>query len=456
MSDALPDRPGPRRRWLHDALFQVQLAAAAGLLAWLTAHQVWVWDWTANQRNSLATESVALLERMVHPLTMTSYAPDNRSLRTRIGRLLERYRRQRPDLVSIRFVDPELHPDQARRAGVELAGELVLEYGGRRERLQTLSEGHISNALQRLLGRPERWIGTLTGHGERSLSGSANHDLGRFGQALENRGYRVQSLDLAQTAVIPDNLGLLVVAGPQVNLLPGEVQNLRDYLAQGGNLLWLLEPDGLHGLDALSRDLGVDPLAGRIVDANVAELGVSDPTMALVSVYPDHPLTDGFHMMTLFPGAAALNSVSVNQWQAVAVLNTLSRSWNETGPIEGQVRRDAELGERAGPLTLGLAMERELAKPGGARSQRAVVIGDGDFLTNAFLDNAGNQALGLRLVRWLMAEDRLLLVPPRETGDRDLQLTTDLALVLGVGSLFGLPLGFLLTGLAIRWRRKRR
>ena len=273
--------------------------------------------------------------------------------------------------MRIRFVDPELHPDQARAAGVELAGELVLEYRDRRESLRTLSEGHISNALQRLIGRPERWIGTLTGHGERSLSGKANHDLGDFGTALEQRGYRIQPLDLAETAAIPDNLGLLVLAGPRVDLLPGEVQRLRNYLAAGGNLLWLLDPDGLFGLEALAGDLGIEPLPGHIVDANVRELGVDDPSVALVSRYPDHAATRGFELMSLFPMAAALESTSTGAWRATPLLSTLPRSWNETGPIQGQVRRDEEQGERAGPLALGIALERQFTHPsGGAGATR--------------------------------------------------------------------------------------
>jgi ABC-type uncharacterized transport system involved in gliding motility auxiliary subunit len=441
--------------WLQEGLFHLLLLGAAVLAAWLSLQYTWHWDWTGNRSNSLAPESRSLLQRLESPLTMTSFAPDNRDLRQRILRLLDRYRRERPEMVKISFVDPELHPDLAREAGIELAGELVLEYQGGRERLQTLSEGHVSNALQRLLGRPERWIGALAGHGERSLSGKANHDLGDFGAALESRGYRIQPLDLAQVPVLPENLGLLVVAGPQSDLLGAEVERLRDHVEQGGSLLWLMDPGGLHGLESLARQLGVRTLPGRIVDANVRELGVDDPTVALVSRYPDHPATSGFSLMALFPQALALESTAAGEWRVTPLLRTLSRSWNETDPIQGEVRRDKAHGERAGPLTLALALERTLATPTGAREQRALVVGDGDFLANAFLGNVGNRELGLRLVRWLMEEDELLHIPPRQSPDRELPITRTLALVLGVGSLFVLPLGFLATGFLIRWRRNR-
>lgn len=444
-----------RQHRRQELLFYLLLLSATVLLAWLSLRYVWHWDWTQNRRNSLALESSVLLQQLETPLQLTSYAPNNPQLRRRILRLLERYRRSRPERVRIQFVDPDLHPDQARAAGVKLAGELVLEYQGRRESLRTLSEGHISNALQRLIGRRERWIGALTGHGERSLSGAANHDLGEFGTALEQRGYRIQPLDLAEVTSIPDNLGLLMLTGPRVDLLPGEVQRLREYMASGGNLLWLLDPDGLFGLEALADDLGIEPLPGCIVDANVRELGLDDPSVALVSRYPDHAATRGFELMSLFPKAVALESTATGSWRSTPLLSTLPRSWNETGPIQGQVHRDEEQGERAGPLALGIALERQLATPTGARKQRALVLGDGDFLANAFLSNVGNRELGLRLLRWLLEQDQLLEVPPLETPDRELHITRSLALALGAGSLVAAPLAFLGIGLLVRRRRNR-
>jgi ABC-type uncharacterized transport system involved in gliding motility auxiliary subunit len=440
---------------LQEALLHLLLLAVAALLAWITVTHDWHWDWTDDGRNTLSPESRALVGRLEDRLAMISFAPDDAGLRGRILRLLERYRRERPERVEIRFVDPELRPDLAREAGVTLAGELVLEYRGRRERLQTLSEGHIANALQRLLGRADRWIGVVTGHGERSFDGVANHDLGQLGTALEHRGYRIEPLDLVRTPVIPDNLSLLVVAGPQTRLPAAEVERLRRHLEGGGNLLWLMDPDGLQGLDALAADLGVRRLPGVVLDANAHELGVDDPTVVLVSRYPDHPALSGLDLVSLFPRATALESVAAGGWRATPLLETQHRTWNETGPVQGEVRPDPEQGERRGPLTLGIALERTRATPSGAREQRAVVVGDGDFLANAFLGNAGNQELGLRLVRWLAEEDELLHLPPRETRDRHLELTRGLALVLGVGTLFVLPLAFLAAGLFVRWRRGR-
>ncbi len=443
------------RERIDEFLFHLLLTAVFALLAWLSVIHVAHWDWTASGRNSLAPESLALLQRLQAPLLLTSYAPDNPELRRRVGTLLQRYRRAAPQRVQIAFVDPELEPERARAAGVELAGELVMSYLGRSERLRTLSEGHLSNTLQRLLGRPDRWIGALIGHGERKLDGRANHDLGRFGTLLEQRGYKVQALDLNRTGSIPRNLDLLVIAGPQADLPAAEAARLTEFVDAGGRLLWLLDPGPLHGLEPVADALALRPLPGQVVDANVRQLGVDDPTVALVSSYPDHRAVRGFETMTLFPQATALESVADGRWQATPLLRTLPRSWNETGPVSGEIRRDADLGEQAGPLTLGVALQRASAGPPDERGQRIAVIGDGDFLANSFLDNVGNRDLGLRLVRWLLEEDALLDLPSPPTPDHELSITPSMALYLGAGSLVAAPLGFVLIGVRVYRRRRK-
>jgi hypothetical protein len=85
-----------------------------------------------------------------------------------------------------------------------------------------------------------------------------------------------------------------------------------------------------------------------------------------------------------------------------------------------------------------------------------VVIGDGDFLANAYLHNAGNLELGTRLVHWLASEDELITIPPKVAPDTVLELSPLEAGIIGFGFLFVLPALLFGTGLALAWRRRRR
>ncbi|MCU7918634.1 MAG: GldG family protein [Candidatus Thiodiazotropha sp. (ex Epidulcina cf. delphinae)] len=435
---------------LNDLLFYLLMAIILVLLAWLSGRYDGQWDWTRQGSNSLNAISIDILQRTPGPLRVTAYVSDTASLRDRVRRFVERYQHIKPDL-ELTFIDPLRNPDAARRQGVSLSGEVLLRYNHREERIQLLDEERFSNAILRLGQAREHWIAGLTGHGERDLLGQANHDLGEFGASLKQQGYQVIGLDLATTPVPPDNTALLVIASPSHPLLPGETLRLRDYLEGGGNLLLLSDPGNQVAQSLMQQLTGIEQLPGTIVDANVRELGIDNPAVALVPDYPDHPATQGFSLLTLYPQAAALSAAAGNDWKVTPLLQTLDRSWNETGPLTGEIARNAQAGEVAGPLTLGFALSRQRQD----NEQRLLLIGDGDFLSNSFLNNAGNLDLGLSLLRWLANDERLIGIPAPQADDRELHLSKFAIGIIGLGSLIVLPLSLLLIGGIMTWRRNR-
>jgi ABC-type uncharacterized transport system involved in gliding motility auxiliary subunit len=294
----------------------------------------------------------------------------------------------------------------------------------------------------------ERWIVFVSGHGERDPLGLANHDLGDLAEQLRSKGLTVQPLDLSAAMTMPDNAQVLVIAGSRLAWLPGEVELILKHLARGGNLLWLADPGELHGLAPLAEALSVRFLPGVVVDAATRLFGIDDPSMALVSEYPPHPINEGLSAPALFPRAVGLESGRGKGWTATPVLATLKRSWTETGPVDGTIRFDAGGNECAGPITIGLALTRG--------AQRAVVIGDGDFLSNRFLGNGSNLDLGLSVLRWLSEDERLVDIPVRSAPDRSLSLSRAASLIIVFGFLIVLPFTFLATGAWIWWRRRSR
>jgi ABC-type uncharacterized transport system involved in gliding motility auxiliary subunit len=88
--------------------------------------------------------------------------------------------------------------------------------------------------------------------------------------------------------------------------------------------------------------------------------------------------------------------------------------------------------------------------------QRVVVIGDGDFLSNTYLGNAGNLGLGLNIVQWLSHDDASLDISIKSAPDTSLVLGKVAQAVIGLGFLFGLPVLLLVTGILIWLLRRRR
>lgn len=441
-----------RSRWrkrLQDALLLLLLCAVLGLAGWLSNQYRIVWDCSASARNSLSPVSQNVVQRLKAPLHITAFASTKPQLRHAIQGFIARYQRYSP-LVELEFVNPDTSPQLVRQLGITINGELHLEHQGRTKNLQRIDEETLTNAIQQLIPQDNAWIASIVGHGERKIDGKANQDWGDFGAELRRKGYRTQPLELTKVTEVPRNTRLVILNSPKIPLLTAETNQLIAYLERGGNLLWLQEPDDPAGFDTLADHLGVHRHPGTVVDANASSLGLSDPGFALVPDYPDHPATAGFQFLTVFPQAAALYSDLDSGWQVRPLLRTQEQSWTETDPIKGLIRQDPEAGEQAGPLDIGLALTRG-ADPD---RQRALVIGDGDFLANTYIGNGGNLDLGLNLIRWLTGDHELLQIPARTAPDLQLNLSPRDSVLISVGLLMVLPLGLLFGGLFLWWRRR--
>src|SRR5579863_6093401 len=240
----------------QNGLFLVLFLTALGLAAWLSTQYVYQADWTYGQRNSLSEASVRLLGILKQPPVFTAYVRTDSPLREPLKRFIANYQRVRKD-VSLVFVDIDADPQAARSAGITADGEVVISYAGRSEKLTEINEAEVGNTLQRLARSSERYVVYITGDGERDLNGQHNFDLGEFGKQLTEKGFKLESLNLAANPTVPVNTAVLVIAGPQAKLLPGMVGIIRDYVKRGGNLLWLNDPGPLYGLEPLAKDLGV-------------------------------------------------------------------------------------------------------------------------------------------------------------------------------------------------------
>lgn len=440
-----------KRRYLlklNAAVFTVLFLACVGAIAWLTERHSVSWDWAGAAHTGLSESSVALARQLDQPVRVAVFSPEGHFIERHVNGLLGRYGDYLDDLAW-EFVNPDARPDLVREFGVERAGEIVIEYDGRHERVSVPSEAHFSAALERLRRGAGQTIGYLTGHGERSLAGQANYDLGSFGGALRQKGYQLRAVNLAEGAVL-DGMDLLVVAGPRVDLLPGAHRALERYVDDGGRLLWLAEADDVQRLPGLIDRVGIAPRPGVLTDPQAArQLAVNDTRLVMVERYPEHPMTTRLTAPSLLPQVRALQWNATNGWDLEPLLHADARHRlvqdYEGDAVEISVPDDE-------PLWLAAALTREVPQHGS--QQRIVVVGDGDFLSNTYVGNGANLQLGLNMVDWLTESEVFMDVYARAAPDQRLELTRPQTLVLGFGFLIALPALLFSLG-AWRWWRRR-
>jgi hypothetical protein len=449
-----------RKQRLHLAaqggVFLALLVALTMLGAYLAREYRAEWDVTHAASNTLSPGTRDVLKQVEGALSITVYAVAKDAAGVNVQKLAEErlrpYQREKKD-ITLALVDPREQPKRAAAAGIRTANEIVVEHRGRSERIavEDFNEQAFANLLLRLARGAMSLLLWLDGHGERKLSGIANHDLGDFGRDLQRKGFRVSSVNLAVAQQVPDNTAVLVITTPQVDVLSAEAQKLKHYLERGGNLLWLIDPEPLRGLQPVAELLGLVLGPGTVVDF-VVQPRVGPPVFAVGAAgnYARHPITEAMRLNTLFPYARQIGAVESDTWRITPLVDVAQRGWVKVGSLDGKITFD-KTRDIPGPINIASAFERTV----GDRQQRVVVVGNGNFLSNSFLGNGGNLDLGLAMMNWLAGADNLVSVQPQPAADARLDLAPVTLYLIAFSFLLALPAAFILTGTVIWWRRRR-
>ena len=468
-----------KRRVLYGAgsVASVLLVLGTLVLAGLLANwRPMRWDTTFEQAQSLSPVSKALLKEVTQPLTLTVFLAEGAGERQGAKEVLQLYKYHNPQ-VSYRFVDPEREPLQAQQAGYRFAGNVLLDYQGRRQMADQTDENAITNALRKVLKKERQKVYFLAGHGERDLDDPKPGGFQVAKKALDNEGYEVESLNLLSRGAVPQDAALVIVAGPKKPLLSTEVQALKAFLSKGGRLLIMLEAFEDGGLQGFLAGYGVDLDNGLILDVNQVSqsLGLS-AVMPLVSQYGPSRITRDFsNLVTIYPMARPLilrkdhPDVSL-----LALATTMSISYEKLGKewIKAEKAAFDAKTDKKGPFTVAAQVEIKLTPPkGGQEPGRAgapappppaadktylVVFGDADFAANSFFNLFGNGDLFLNTTNFLARAMEQITV--RGAGKAQLlTLKSGQIWALFLASLVGAPLVMLVAGIwAYRRRRARR
>lgn len=105
-----------------------------------------------------------------------------------------------------------------------------------------VSEEKITNAIVNITIAEKPKIYFLTGHGEYSIQ----TDMTILAAYLENEVNDIESLDLLVKGSVPEDASLLVIASPQKDFIEQEVEQITNYITNGGKILWLNDPTGTN------------------------------------------------------------------------------------------------------------------------------------------------------------------------------------------------------------------
>ena len=409
-------------------------------------------DFTASKRYTLSPQSVKVLKKLKQEVNVIGFFSSGTE-KNRAKELLEQYAYY-SQKFKYTFIDPDRHPLEAKKYNVTHYNTLVVMCGKKREQIYELSEEKLTNAIIRVTRKETKTIYFLSGHGEHDINDAGKSGYSEFKTALTDKGFEVKNLLLVKEPSVPKDAALVIIAGPQKELLKKEVECLEDYLKKGGHLFFLLDPETSEELKRLLHKEGIVLHDDIIVD-KMSRLFGGDYLIPVIMRYaPDHPITKDFKLACFFP---LTRSVEVGEKlpkdiQAKVLAWTSENAWGETdiNLLKTANQAGFDKDDVAGPVPVAVAAWSE-QKTG----FKIVVVGDSDFISNTYLNLSGNKDLALNIISWLTAEKDLISIPPKKTATQPLVLSRTQAQVIFWLPVVAVPLSILAFGFIVYLRRRK-
>jgi len=405
---------------LNAAVSIIAFAAILIFLQALASRHVVSFDSTENKRFSLSPQTVKILDRLSKDVVFTCFFKADAPAATALSDLLKEYTAENPR-VKYSFIDPDKDPVAARRYRIKSYGTIVAESGGSEEQLTQITEEKLTNAILKVTRDTKKVICCLTGHGEKSIDDTQPTGLSELKSSVEAEGYAIRNILVLRDSIPPD-CAILLIPGPEKDLYAPEREMIERFMSAGGNVLVLIDPlVDVPQLEGIAERYGIEVTRSIVVD-RFARLVSGNYLTPVVNQYGNHPITEGFKLVSFFPQARALAVAKdkPSDLEIEVLASTGASAFGEMNLDEALKGRTLFEPDRdlAGPLGIAVVAKKEIAPAparageagGGMRYSRIVVFGDSDFASNAYLGLSGNRDLILNAIGWLAEEEDLIAV----------------------------------------------
>lgn len=457
----------------------VAAALGLGLLANIALYRHDAhFDLTATGRYTAPPELATVADSLDRDVTVTyfynSQDPDALAAKDVLAVVARRDRH-----LKIRALDLDKELVAARDYGVRIYNTAVVESEGRRTDVDNTADlRDLAFAIERVLRERMPAVCFVTGHAEpygagghvhlghtETLEGAATTleapaaGIERLQMGIEAIGYTDRALALPAISAIPADCAVIADIGPRSGYGPDEVRLLGNYLAHGGRLLLMYDPEFpvTPELQALLAQAGVQVGAGIVLDPT--NHAGTDDEKVVVPYYPPHPITEQV-ALTVLPAPRPIRLLGkVPDIQATALITTSKDSYVRAGAAAATLTAAPAAGSLQmpagghGAATLAVALQGKWPE-GEQNPFRLVLVGSATFATNAFFPYASNGDLAVSMIRWLASDTGRPKLKPISYSLPEVRLTHHQMQATFFVIEILLPLSVIMLGVLV-WRRRR-
>ncbi len=371
-------------------------------------------DLTQNKIHSLSELSQVLVKAMPEELVFHYFHVDNEAVRgyePKVREFLKPYLRLN---TKLKYQSHSVfkNPDLAKKfkTGNEESA-LFVEYKGRIERVGSLTETAVTNALLKVSKKPKK-IYFVEGHDERRLQDKSTFGVLGVKEQLERLHYKIESLESLQR--IPEDVAILVMIGPRKPLSEAEQNHLQNFLKMGGALFIALDPGEDHGLAPFLAPYGIT-FENRFLFSAQAQAGQSELLVLTHASGLEHEvaqaLSEGDNPILFISSALTLDA----ERKDLRVSSILEHLPNSVG--HSDISPDSPVVKEGRQVAA--AISESMTEP----FFRLAVVADSDFVTNQFYAQPSNFNFLLAIVTYLSQDEDLLKMRPPQAETTYLIMT---------------------------------
>lgn len=356
-----------------------------------------------SQYDDLISASAKTVLNQQLPLQIDVFAAPQSPASALVNNFLQPLLKHMP-AVEVNFIDVNQQPELIQQYGINKQGEMFVHRGEQSFHLSTLSYEAFFNGLKKMGQQADHWVVFLDKQEGKSFDTGQLDGLNQWLKALKSANYPVVILPYQQDLPLPKQVKLIILPSPMLQIEESQIDWLQMQIEQGISVLWLADPNTATQQPYLSLLFDVM----RTDSYHQGHLIIKD--------FPSHQINNAFDrpldLVNVMPYETSNDVLWLNdQGQVLASTQTLTNS-------------------------------------------RLMVIGDSDFLSNAFVNSGGNLEMSFRLIDWLLQQDDRIDLPSIGLHHTQLHFSKNEILFFSAMMLLIVPLLLLIVGIYF-WRRNK-
>lgn len=492
-------------------------------------------DLTQNKLYTLSNSSINVASTLDDIVKVTCYFSKNlpsyvMPLKQQVNDILDEYRAYAKGNIQIEFLDPTEDPalaqklrfmgipqvqlnimekDQASATNVYMG--VAVSYEDKQEVIPFVRdvnnlEYEITSSILKVTRKEKKTVGFLTGHEEHAIYG----DYQTVHKAL-TREYEVEEINLSSGQAVPNNINVLVVAGPS-RLTEQDKYAIDQYIMKGGKVVFLIDivtipPEGAAQASYRETDLidmlenyGVRVTKNLVLDRFNMLITFQTGYTILRAPYPfyvkvvkeengfnpDNPIVNQFSSM-VFPWVSALEPLkdSYKDLQFTVLAQSSQYSWLQKGMYDlSPLQKFMPQPEDIKPYPLAMLvngkfkslfvdkevpLQKKSAEEGKPHKEKQetikqcekgnqiLVVANARFINDNYAEIPGNIEFFLNAVDWFTWGKDLIGVRSRLVLDRTLPfLSEQQKTAIRFANLGGIPILLTLFGIIRFYIRKKK